>query len=56
MKSEEGSHQVKRAIYQIYTEDLPRHRKAIVRVLKSRGFPYCTIAGSADGYETNKIR
>jgi hypothetical protein len=37
-------------IYQIYTEDLPRHRKAVVRALKKHGFPYCTIAGSADGY------
>jgi hypothetical protein len=37
-------------IYQIYTEDLPRHRKAVVRALKNHGFPYCTIAGSADGY------
>lgn len=50
MKSEKEDDQVKRAIYQIYTEDLPRHRKAIVRALKSHGFPYCTIAGSADGY------
>lgn len=41
-------------IYQIYTEDLPRNRKKIARALKKHGFPYCTIAGSADGYGPNQ--
>jgi hypothetical protein len=37
-------------IYQIYTEDLPRHRSAVVSALKKHGFKYFTISPPNIGY------
>lgn len=37
-------------IYQIYTQDLPRYRRKVVRVLKENGFAYFTISPPNAGY------
>jgi hypothetical protein len=37
-------------IYQIYTQDLPRYRRMVVRVLKENGFAYFTISPPNAGY------
>jgi hypothetical protein len=41
-------------IYQIYTEDLPRHRSAVVSALKKHGFKHFTISPPNIGYEPDQ--
>jgi hypothetical protein len=41
-------------VYQIYTEDLPRHRSAVVSALKKHGFKYFTISPPNIGYGPNQ--